>query len=194
MRAQARLFRDSNLRLLSAEQKLSNADDKIHSAQAVEWEGRELTLDQLQPLYQDADRAVRERAWRLAQARQLEDRGALNDLWGRMLDPHCRIAANADCVDYRDYRWRQLQRFDHTPADCEAFHTAIEQIVALHAQENVTIADQARTAAIDELLGLGYDYDKKFDAQIRAVTKDDVIRTANKYLTKSVLVTTSPKK
>ena len=129
MRAQARLFRDSNLRLLSAEQKLSNADDKIHSAQAVEWEGRELTLDQLQPLYQDADRALRERAWRLAQARQLEDRGALNDLWGRMLDLHCRIAASADCVDYRDYRWRQLQRFDHTPADCEAFHSAIEQVV-----------------------------------------------------------------
>jgi zinc protease len=74
------------------------------------------------------------------------------------------------------------------------FHTAIEQIVALHAQENVTITEQARTAAIDEILGLGYDYDKKFDDQIRAVTKDDVIRAANKYLTKSVLVTTSPKK
>ncbi len=74
------------------------------------------------------------------------------------------------------------------------FHTAIEQIVALHAQENVTISDQARTAAIDELLSLGFDYDTKFDAEIRAVTKDDVVRAANKYLTKSVLVTTAPKK
>ena len=74
------------------------------------------------------------------------------------------------------------------------FRTAIEQIVALHAQENVTISDQARTAAIDELLGLGYDYDTKFDAEIRAVTKADVVRAADKYLTKSVLVTTSPKK
>ncbi len=129
MRAQARLFRDANLPLLSDEQKLSNADDKIRSAQTVEWEGRELTLDQLQPLYQDADRAVRERAWRLAQSRQLADRGALNDLWGRMLDLRRRIAANADCADYRDYRWRQLLRFDYTPADCEAFHTAIEQVV-----------------------------------------------------------------
>ena len=129
MRAQAQLFRAANLPLLSDEQKLSNADDKIRGAQTVEWEGRELTLDQLQPLYQDADRAVRERAWRLAQSRQLADRGALNDLWGRMLGLRRRIAANADCADYRDYRWRQLLRFDYTSADCEAFHAAIEQVV-----------------------------------------------------------------
>ena len=72
MRVQALLFRDANLPLLSDEQKLTNADDKIRGAQTVTWEGQELTLDQLQPLYQDADRAVRERAWRLAQSRQLE--------------------------------------------------------------------------------------------------------------------------
>jgi oligoendopeptidase F len=129
IRLQASLFRDANLALLSDEQKLSNADDKIRGAQTVEWEGQELTLDQLQPLYQDTDRAVRERAWRLAQARQLQDRAALNELWGRMLHLRRQIAANANCADYREYRWRQLLRFDYTPADCEAFHQAIEQVV-----------------------------------------------------------------
>jgi oligoendopeptidase F len=129
IRAQSQLFRDANLPLLSEEQKLSNADDKIRGAQTVEWEGRELTLDQLQPLYQDADRTVRERVWRLAQTRQLADRGALNGLWGRMLSLRRQIAANADCADYREFRWRQLQRFDYTPADCESFHAAIEQVV-----------------------------------------------------------------
>jgi oligoendopeptidase F len=129
MRAQSLLFRAANLPLLSDEQKLVNADDKIRGAQMVEWEGRELTLDQMQPLYQEADRAVRERAWRLAQSRQLADRNALNDLWGRMLQLRRQIAANADCADYRDFRWRQLMRFDYTPDDCEAFHAAIEQVV-----------------------------------------------------------------
>jgi oligoendopeptidase F len=129
MRAQAQLFREANLPLMTEEQKLSNEDDKLRGAQTVEWQGRELTLDQLLPLYQDTDRAVRERAWRLAQSRQLQDRGALNDLWGRMLDLRRRVAANADCQDYRAYRWQQLQRTDYTPADCEAFHRAIEQVV-----------------------------------------------------------------
>ena len=54
----------------------------------------------------------------------------------------------------------------------------IEQIVALHAQENTTIAGQARQAALDELYGLGYDYDKSFDQRIQAVTMDDVVRVA----------------
>ena len=76
----------------------------------------------------------------------------------------------------------------------DEFRTAIEQIVGLHAQENVTIGAQARTAALDEIYGLGYDYDKKFDAQIRAVTLPDVVRVAKKYLTNSILVTTSPEK
>lgn len=129
MRAQARLFREANLPLMTEEQKLSNEDDKLRGAQTVDWQGRELTLDQLQPLYQETDRAVRERAWRLAQARQLQDRGAMNELWIRMLDLRRRLAANADCPDYRAYRWQELLRSDYTPADCETFHRAIEQVV-----------------------------------------------------------------
>ena len=42
----------------------------------------------------------------------------------------------------------------------EEFHTAVRQIVSLHAQENTAIAGQARQAALDELYGLGWDYDK----------------------------------
>ncbi len=89
---------------------------------------------------------------------------------------------------------RNLDRAKRGDIPDDEFRTAIEQIVALHAQENVTIGEQARTAAVDEILGLGYDYDTKFDAQIQAVTKSDVVRAAEKYLTKSILVTTSPKK
>jgi oligoendopeptidase F len=129
MRAQAQLFREANLPLLADEQKLLNEDDKLRGAQTVEWEGRELMLDQLQPLYQQTDRALRERAWRLAQARQLQDRGALNELWGRMQSLRPQVAANAECPDYRAYRWQQLARSDYTPGDCEIFHQAIEQVV-----------------------------------------------------------------
>jgi len=89
---------------------------------------------------------------------------------------------------------RNLNRAREGKIPEDEFRTAIDQIVALHAQENVTIGAQARSAALDELYGLGYDYDKKFDAQIQAVTLKDVIRAANKYLTKSILVTSSPEK
>jgi zinc protease len=87
---------------------------------------------------------------------------------------------------------RNLDRAREGKISEDEFRTATEQIVALHAQENVTIGEQARTAAIDELYGLGYDYDKKFDAQIRAVKLSDVVRVARKYLTNDILVTSSP--
>ncbi len=89
---------------------------------------------------------------------------------------------------------RNLTRAKEGQIPEDEFRTAVDQIIGLHAQENVTIGEQAGTAAIDELYGLGYDYDKKFDAQIRAVTLKDVVGVANKYFTKSILVSTSPEK
>ncbi len=74
----------------------------------------------------------------------------------------------------------------------EEFERCKEMVIALHAQENTTISAQAQQAALDDLYGLGYNYDKTFDARIQAVTKDDVITAANKYLNNHVLVTSSP--
>ena len=74
----------------------------------------------------------------------------------------------------------------------EEFRTAQEQVIALHAQENTSIGDQAQTAALDELYGFGHDYDKTFDARIGAVTLEDVVRVARKYLNNYVQVTASP--
>ena len=129
MQAEAALFRAATLPLLAEEQKLKTEYDKIVGAQAVEWDGEERTLPQLRPVFQETDRAVRERAWRLSAARQLADREALNALWGRFLDLRRRIAANADKPDYRAYQWQRLLRFDYTPEDCGRFHDAIEQVV-----------------------------------------------------------------
>jgi zinc protease len=75
----------------------------------------------------------------------------------------------------------------------EEFDTAVEMIISLHAQENTTIGEQARQAALDDLYGLGYNYEKGFSDRIKAVTLDKVIEVARKYLSgNSVLVTISP--
>lgn len=74
----------------------------------------------------------------------------------------------------------------------DEFRTAQQMVISLHAQENTTISEQAQQAALDELYGLGYDYDRTFDQRIRSVTRDDVVRAAKKYLDQYVVVTTSP--
>ncbi len=74
----------------------------------------------------------------------------------------------------------------------EEFRTAVQMIGAFHAQENTTISSQAGKAALDDLYGLGYNYDKSFDERLEAVTLEDVVRVAGKYLDRHILATCSP--
>ncbi len=129
MRAEAELFRQVNLPLLAKERKLAIQYDQIIGAQMVEWEGSQVTIPQLRPVYQDTDRSKREQAWRLAIRCQLGDRDAINELWIESLDLRRQLAANAGKKDYREYRWQQLHRFDYSPADCRHFQEAIERAV-----------------------------------------------------------------
>lgn len=133
-RTEADLFREANLPLLSEHKKLATEYDKIFGAQTILWEGQELTLPQLQPVYQEGDRNYRERAWRLAAERQLADREAINTLWVKFMDVRGQLARNAGLPDYRTYRWREKLRFDYTPQDCMQFHRAIEEVVVPAAQ------------------------------------------------------------
>ena len=129
MRVEAEIFREENLPLLSEEKKLVNQYDALIGMETVEWEGREVTPTQLQPVFLSLDRSIREKAWRLCMERRLADRQKLNALWGTMLNLRGRIAGNAGFRDYRTYRWKELLRFDYTPQHCLQFHQAIEQAI-----------------------------------------------------------------
>jgi oligoendopeptidase F len=129
MRAEAELFCEANLPLFTQERKIASRYDKVIGAQTVVWEGEEKTIRQLLPIAQDADRAQREKAWRLSAERQLADREAIDNLWREFMDLRGRLATNAGFDDYRSYRWRQMLRFDYTPENCTTFHDAIEQAV-----------------------------------------------------------------
>lgn len=134
LRAEAKFFRTENLPLHTQEQKLEKEYDKILGAETVIWNGEEKTLAQMLHVYQDPDRATRERAWRLVLNRRLQDRAALNDIWARMLQTRTEMAKNAGFTlpdgtgDYRAYRWQQYLRFDYTPEDAKQFNAAIEEV------------------------------------------------------------------
>ncbi len=129
MQAEADIYREENLALLAQELKLSTEYDKIIGAQTITWKGEEITLPQLQRVYQEPDREDREKAWRRAAQRQLQDREAIGELWARFLKLRQKIFLNAGMPDYRSYRWVNLLRFDYTPEDCQQFHDSIEKVV-----------------------------------------------------------------
>ncbi len=135
LRAEANIFRAENLPLQTLDQKLEKEFDRIIGSETVMWNGEEKTPAQILPVFQNPDRATRERAWHLVLNKRLENRAALNEVWTRMLQNRLEMAKNAGFTlpdgtgDYRAYRWQQYLRFDYTPADAKQFDAAIEQVV-----------------------------------------------------------------
>jgi oligoendopeptidase F len=129
MRAEAELFREANLPLLTETKKLGAEYMKIIGSMTVQWDGEELPLPRLAPVQLENDRARREAAWRLGSERRLQDRETLNEIWIKLFQVRQQIAENAGFANYRDYTWKEKFRFDYTPDDCLSFHQAIEQAV-----------------------------------------------------------------
>lgn len=128
LRTEVALFCEANIPLLNEETRLTGEYFQIMGGQTVTWEGQEeLGAGALGPVLAEPDRARRERAWRTISMRQLADRPALNEQWRKLLQLRQRMARNAGYENYRDYRWKQLLRFDYTPADSLAFHALVEQ-------------------------------------------------------------------
>jgi len=129
MRAQAELFREENIPLRVEEEKLANQFDKIIGAQTVQWKGAEKTVRQMEVVLRDRDSQTRLEGWKTMADRQLEDRKAINDLWVQFMELREKIAANAGLPSFREFRWKELLRFDYCVADCKSFQHAIEEAV-----------------------------------------------------------------
>jgi oligoendopeptidase F len=122
------LYREANIPLLVEDQKLKTEYQRITGAMTCTYGGKEQTLQQMARYLEEPDRKVREETWRLTADRFLRDAAALDTLYIKMVTLRDKIAHNAGCGDYREYAFRALERFDYTPADCLAFHDAIEKV------------------------------------------------------------------
>ena len=131
-----KLFREENIPLQTEDAKLGQQYQKISGAMMVRWRGEEKTLQQMAPLMEDTDRAVREEAWRLVDARRRQDQDALNTIYDEEIRVRTQIAKNAAFENFRDYQHQAYGRFDYTPQDCYTFHEAVEQeVVGLLAEQ-----------------------------------------------------------
>lgn len=129
MRADAELFCEENIPLLSQEMKQGQAYNRIIGSQSVTWEGEEITLTQLNTQLETPKRKLRQHGWQLMTQRRLADRQELNRLWAELLLLRQEIAQNAGFSDYRAYTWQQKKRFDYTTEDAATFHRAIADLV-----------------------------------------------------------------
>jgi zinc protease len=87
-----------------------------------------------------------------------------------------------------------MARTQGTAADMNAdwVERSKQLITTSDALQNETAAQQASTAALDELYGLGYNYHDQFAAKINAVTIEQVREVTRKKLWEAVVTVSTP--
>jgi oligoendopeptidase F len=123
------IFREENIPLKVEEEKLGQRYQKIFGAMTVEFEGRTQTLQQMGKYLEEPDRRTREKAWELISERRLKDKDDLESIFEELLSLRQKRAENAGFENFRDFAFRERERFDYGPKECEAFHKGVEEAV-----------------------------------------------------------------
>lgn len=123
------LFREENIPLQAEAAVLQQQFGQITGAMMVTVNGEEYTLQQAAKFLENPDRKLREEVYRKIQDRRLQDKDKLDELYDKLIALRNKEAQNAGFDNYRDYRFKELGRFDYTKEDCFQFHAAVKQHV-----------------------------------------------------------------
>lgn len=127
--ARTAIFREENVPLHTEDEKLSQQYQKLVGGLTVKRGDKELTLQQAGLDLELPDRAARQTAWEEISAQWAAVREEIERLYDDMVKVRHRIATNAGFDNYRDFAFKEKQRFDYTPEDCMAFANSIAEIV-----------------------------------------------------------------
>jgi oligoendopeptidase F len=123
------LFREENISLQASLAVLQKQYGVTTGKMTIMVDGKEYTLQQAAKFLESHDRNRREEAYRKIQDRRLQDTATLSDLYNQLIVKRNQEALNAGFDNYRDYRFKELGRFDYTKDDCYQFHEAVKQHV-----------------------------------------------------------------
>ena len=123
------LFREENIPLQAELSVMGQQYGVISGKMTVEMEGKEYTLQQAAKFLESHDRSVREEVYRKIQDRRLQDKETLDELFTQLVQKRHQVALNAGFANYRDYKFREMGRFDYTKEDCFLFHDAVKKHV-----------------------------------------------------------------
>lgn len=123
------LFREENVELSAKLNTLEQKYAQITGAMTVNFDGKELTMQQIANYLKNPDRHIREKAYKAIAERRLKDVDKLNNLLTDMVKIRHQIAVNAGFENFRDYSHDAHKRFDYTVDDVLKFDEAIKQQV-----------------------------------------------------------------
>jgi zinc protease len=88
----------------------------------------------------------------------------------------------------------KLKKIQQQQLNSEELAAAKDMIVTMHEMSLETNGAQARSAAVNQILGLGYDWDDRYPELIDQVSAEDVLKVAGKIFRNHLLVSAIPEK
>jgi oligoendopeptidase F len=119
------IFKEQNVPLLTQVQLQTKEYGRIFSQMTIGLDGKQMTLQKAGFLLEEHDRSKREKVYQKINERILEDSEHLEDLFDQLRSQRHQLATNAGFKNFRDFAFRQLNRFDYSPQDCNHLHSAI---------------------------------------------------------------------
>lgn len=122
-----KLFRKENIPLQKKVAKLAATYQERTGMLTIRFKGKTFAPPQLSPYLQMPERKTRAAAWKALANGYKKHAKEFESLFSRLFRLRHKIAQNANCKDFMAYTFKDMGRFDYTPADCRRFHTAIEK-------------------------------------------------------------------
>lgn len=126
---QIQLYREENIPLFSKLEEDSQKFGQINAQMSIEYKGKEYTLQQASKFLKRTDRKVREEVYRLISERRKKEIKPLNELFDSLIADRQKVAKNAGFDNYRDYKFKAMNRFDYSPEDCFKLHDSVAKYV-----------------------------------------------------------------
>lgn len=126
---QLAIYREKNIPLLTELEEKSQKFGAISAGMTISYKGEEFTLQQASKFLKSTDRNIREEVYKLVSSRRNQEVKPLNDLFNELLKLRNEVAKNADFENYRDYKFKAMNRFNYTPEDCFNFHKSVSEYV-----------------------------------------------------------------
>lgn len=156
------LFREENIPIKAELDKLEQKYAQITGSMTVNYDEKELTMQQAGNYLKNTDRKVREDVFRLIAERRLQSVDELNDLMNHLIEKRHKVALNAGFENYRDYMHKARERFDYSVKDVLTFNEAIKEKV-------MPLIDKIRTHRKNTLK---YENLKPWDLEVDISGKD----------------------
>jgi oligoendopeptidase F len=123
------IFREENIPLEAELNEKSQLFGSISAAQSIEYEGAQITMQRAAALLKETDENLRKSVFEKMAIRRREDTEKLHALFTELIEKRHQLSVNAGFENFRDYKFKALNRFDYTKEDCFNFHQSVKTLI-----------------------------------------------------------------